>query len=73
MDAASQAVKKLPFDDLFLNNARFLNLRRRRVHLQCCRVSLYLVFKLAEADTSTDGYTAGGIYRLSASFHIRHS
>lgn len=31
VDAASEAVKKLPFDDSFFSNTRFLNVGRRAV------------------------------------------
>ena len=63
VDAASQAVKKLPFDDLFLNNARFLNFEKKEeytfsaVEFFCSKYSKLLKLTPAQMDTLQEEFT----------------
>ena len=63
VDAASQAVKKLPFDDCFLSNARFLNFEKREectfdsVEFFCARYSNLLQLTPVQMDLLQEEFT----------------
>ena len=63
VDAASEAVKKLPFDDSFLSNARFLNFERRAectfdaVEFFCAKYSNLMQLTPAQLDRLQEEFT----------------
>ena len=63
VDAASQAVKKLPFDDSFLSNARFINFEKRdectfdSVEFFCGKYSNLLQLTPAQMDRLQEEFT----------------
>ena len=63
--AATQALKKLPFNNCVINNARFLNFdRRKECTFDSVEFFLSQVLRLASVEPCTDGQAAGGIHRL---------